>query len=247
MFPAWFHILSLCALLLGGICALVLLIDVLRHPQAMRVMNVVWPVTALFGTIPTLWGYFRYGRESTREAMHKAKAKAKAKKGYMPGKSEPFPAIVGKGALHCGAGCMIGDIVAEWLAFAAPVVAVWFGWHTLFVDKTFAVWVLDFVFAFVIGIAFQYFAIVPMRKLSLGEGIVVALKADTLSLSAWQIGMYGFMSFAQFYWFKRVFGTRADVNTPEFWFTMQIAMVAGFLTAYPVNWWLIRSGFKEKM
>ena len=243
MFPSWFHILSLCALVLGAICALVVLVDVIRHPQAMGVRNVVWPVTALFGTVLTLWGYFRYGRESTREAMQKAKAE----KREMPGNSEPFPAIVGKGALHCGAGCMIGDVIAEWLAFAVPVVAVWVGWHTVFDEKTFAVWVLDFIFAFALGIAFQYFAIVPMRKLPPGEGIVAALKADTLSLAAWQVGMYGFMGFAQFYWLKHAFGTRAEVNTPEFWFAMQIAMIAGFVTSYPVNWWLIRSGIKEKM
>lgn len=28
---------------------------------------------------------------------------------------------------------------------------------------------------------------------------------------------------------------------------MQIAMSFGFLTSYPVNWWLLRSGLKEKM
>jgi hypothetical protein len=28
---------------------------------------------------------------------------------------------------------------------------------------------------------------------------------------------------------------------------MQIAMPAGFLTSYPVNWWLLRAGIKEKM
>jgi hypothetical protein len=28
---------------------------------------------------------------------------------------------------------------------------------------------------------------------------------------------------------------------------MQLAMMAGFLTAYPVNWWLLRSGMKETM
>jgi hypothetical protein len=28
---------------------------------------------------------------------------------------------------------------------------------------------------------------------------------------------------------------------------MQIAMIAGFLTSYPVNWWLIRRGSKERM
>ena len=31
------------------------------------------------------------------------------------------------------------------------------------------------------------------------------------------------------------------------WFMMQIAMVCGFPTSYPVNWWLITSGIKEKM
>jgi len=28
---------------------------------------------------------------------------------------------------------------------------------------------------------------------------------------------------------------------------MQFAMIAGFATAYPMNWWLIRRGIKEKM
>jgi hypothetical protein len=138
-------------------------------------------------------------------------------------------------------------VIAEWLAFVVPGIAVWAGWHSLFEDKTFAVWVLDFVLAFALGIAFQYFAIVPMRKLPPGKGIVAALKADALSLAAWQVGMYGFMAVAQFAWFRHAFGTRAEVDTPEFWFAMQLAMLAGFATAYPVNWWLIRSGIKEKM
>ena len=28
---------------------------------------------------------------------------------------------------------------------------------------------------------------------------------------------------------------------------MQIAMLCGFATSYPVNWWLIRAGIKERM
>ncbi len=142
---------------------------------------------------------------------------------------------------------MIGDIAAEWLAFVLPAVAIWVGWHSVFSEKIYAVWVLDFVFAFALGIVFQYFAIVPMRKLSPGQGIVAALKADTLSLIAWQVGMYGFMAFAQLYLLRHMLGHRAEVNTPEFWFMMQVAMIAGFITAYPVNWWLISSGIKEKM
>ena len=111
----------------------------------------------------------------------------------------------------------------------------------------FAVWILDFLFAFVIGIAFQYFAIAPMRDLSFGKGIVAALKADTLSLAAWQIGMYGVMALAQYLYFRPLLGRMLEADTPEFWFTMQLAMIAGFVVSYPVNWRLIRVGIKERM
>lgn len=244
MFPSWLHVLPIVMLLIGTACALVLAIDVRRHPQRMAIMNIVWPVTALFGTGLTVWAYYRYGRLATASRARQAKQRGQEP----PSKTgTPYPAIVAKGALHCGSGCMIGDVIAEWLAFLFPVVATWMGWHWLFGEKTYAVWVLDFIFAFALGIVFQYFAIVPMRDLSPREGIVAALKADTLSLTAWQVGMYGFMAFAQFYFFAQVIGVRAEVNTPEFWFAMQLAMLAGFVTSYPVNWWLIRSGIKEKM
>jgi hypothetical protein len=127
------------------------------------------------------------------------------------------------------------------------MIAVWFGWHSVFSEKMYAVWIVDFLFAFVFGVAFQYFTIAPMRDLDVAQGIWQALKADTLSLSAWQIGMYGFMAIAQFWLFRSLLGMRLEVDMPEFWFMMQIAMVAGFVTAYPVNWWLIKSGIKEKM
>ena len=33
----------------------------------------------------------------------------------------------------------------------------------------------------------------------------------------------------------------------SYWLMMQIAMLLGFATTYPVNWWLIRRGTKERM
>jgi hypothetical protein len=86
-----------------------------------------------------------------------------------------------------------------------------------------------------------------MRDLSPAEGLIQAVKADTLSLSAWQVGMYGFMAFAQFYIFRGVLGVPLEVNSAEFWFMMQTAMVVGFVTSYPANWWLLRTGIKERM
>lgn len=249
MIPTWFTYLSVGMLILGGLCALLILADIVRgNQQQMWIMNVVWPVTALFGTVLAVWAYFQYGRLATKQKMQEAMERGEDP----PNKTQtPFPAMVMKGAAHCGSGCTLGDICSEFLALAFPVVATWVGWKTIFPDthagKMFAVWILDFIFAFVIGVAFQYFTIVPMRNLSPWKGIVEAIKADFLSLTSWQVGMYGGMAFAQFVVFRFVWEHDLKPSEPEFWFVMQLAMLAGFATAYPVNWWLIRKGIKEKM
>jgi hypothetical protein len=244
MVPAWLQGLAIVSLALGAGCALLIAVDVRRHPQHMWIMNVVWPVTALFGSLIVVFVYYKYGRLAAHEKAQAAMARDQP----MPSKAlTPFPVMVAKGTLHCGSGCTLGDICAEWLVFGFPVLATWFGWQWLFAEKIFAVWVVDFVFAFAFGIAFQYFTIAPMRGLSLGEGLVAAIKADTLSLTAWQVGMYGFMAIAYFYIWRHLLGANLRVDTPEFWFMMQIAMGFGFATSYPVNWWLIRKGIKEKM
>jgi len=243
LFPNWLHIFSSATLMLGVLCATVILVDVRRHPPEMVIMGRVWPICALFGTVAVVWLYFRYGRgtgepskRSKSESPHAGKAAER----------QPFPVIVSKGTLHCGAGCTLGDIMAEWLAYALPVAAIVFGWHWLFGEKTCAVWTLDFFFAFGFGIVFQYFAIVPMRHLPPGEGILAALKADALSLTAWQVGMYFTMGCVQ-HVFQASFGGRAPVDSVEFWGAMQLAMLGGFVTSYPMNWWLIRTGIKEAM
>lgn len=249
MIPHWFTLLSIAALSLGGVCALGIAIDLaFGHRQHMWIMNLVWPVAALFGTVAVVWMYFKYGRL----AAHRRVMRSQERGEEPPNKRlTPFPVMVAKGALHCGSGCALGDLAAEFLALAAPGVAVWFGWKWVFPDghdgKVFAVWVLDFVFAFVLGVAFQYFTITPMRGLSPGRGLVQALKADTLSLTAWQVGMYGFMALAHFVLFARVWEHPITPDMPEFWFAMQAAMLCGFATSYPVNWWLISKGIKERM
>jgi hypothetical protein len=55
-----------------------------------------------------------------------------------------------------------------------------------------------YLFAYAFGIVFQYFTISPMRGLSFRQGLIAAIKADTPSLTAWQLGMYGFMAIAYF-------------------------------------------------
>ena len=242
--PGWFHVLSIASLLLAGSCFLLIAFDLLRHPQHMWIMNVVWPVTALFGSVWIVWQYLRYGRLAERRLAHEARQKGEDP----PNKRlTPFPIMVANGTLHCGSGCTLGDIAAEGLMIAFPAIVVAFGYRSLFSEQIFARWIVDYIFAYAFGIVFQYFTIAPMRGLSLGQGIMAAIKADTLSLTAWQCGMYAFMAIAHFVIFRIGFGTELEPTSPEFWFMMQVAMICGFVTSYPVNWWLIRTGIKEKM
>lgn len=239
-FPNWLHFLSLGSLIAACGCALIITADEVRRPQHMWIMNLVWPLTALFGSFAWLLFYWYWGRGPDP-------SKPRASKDDRPSTNKGFIASVAKATSHCGAGCTVGDIIAEWLAFFVPAVAVAFGWGFLFSEKMFAVWILDFLVAFLLGMAFQYFTIVPMRQLSFPKGIKAAAKADAASITAWQVGMYGFMAVAQFLWFRRLYGHIAEVSSPEFWFAMQIAMICGFFTSYPVNWLLVRHGIKEKM
>jgi len=240
MIPIWLHEVAFACLAVGIVCAILIAIDLFNHPQRMWIMNIVWPINGLFGTVMTLLLYYRFGRLAARDASELNKRSSVKKE-------TPFSVMVAKGAMHCGAGCTLGDIVAESLVLAFPAIAIWAGWKTLFSEKMFAIWVVDYLFAFVLGVAFQYFTIKPMRDLSPRAGIIQAVKADTLSLTAWQVGMYGVMAIAQFAIFRRGLGVRLEPSMPEFWFMMQIAMMVGFATSYPVNWWLIRARLKEAM
>ncbi len=229
--PDWLTHLAVISLVTAGLCALWIAVDLFAHPQHMWIMNLVWPITGLYAGPIALWAYYRVGRLSSHEKMHRAKERGAPP----PGKQKPFWQMVALGASHCGAGCTLADLVGEWALVLFPV--------TLFGMKIFGSWAVDYVLALLFGIFFQYFTIVPMRDLSPGQGLVTAAKADFLSLTAWQLGMYGWMAIATF----AIFGHELEKTNPVFWFMMQIAMLAGFLTAYPVNWWLIRSGIKEKM
>jgi hypothetical protein len=213
----------------GALSAAIIAVHILLgHRQRMWIMNAVWPLTALYSGPIGLAAYFVVGRSSV-----KTKTGEENKTTSAPKKS--FWESTGIATTHCGAGCTLGDIFAEWFVVLVPL--------SLFGHRMFGSWLLDFIVAFAIGIAFQYFTIKPMRQLSAAEGVKAAIKADAASLTAWQIGMYGWMAIATFVIFHR----ELDQRTPLFWFMMQIGMLAGFVTSYPVNGWLLRRGLKESM
>ncbi len=189
-------------------------------------MNWVWPITGLYGGPLAIWMYVRLGRPASREAMMRSDGRMAEK---------PFYSSVAVSATHCGAGCVLGDVIAEF--------AIFFTTFTILGSTLAAEFAGDYILAYAFGIAFQFFAIVPMRHLSVVPGLKAAVKADTLSLTAFEIGLFGWMALSFFV----LFHPPLMPNQPAFWFMMQIGMVIGYLTSYPANWLLIRSGIKEAM
>jgi hypothetical protein len=57
---------------------------------------------------------------------------------------------------------------------------------------------INFVLAWGFGVVFQYFTIAPMRGLGVGEGLIAAVSADTISILAFQAGMSAWMAVTYF-------------------------------------------------
>src|ERR1700752_1718633 len=71
MAPEWFELLAWAALALGFASALVVAFDiaVLGNRQHMAIMNLVFPLTALYMGPVGLWGYFARGRRMSHKQM----------------------------------------------------------------------------------------------------------------------------------------------------------------------------------
>ena len=206
---------------LALVSAAVIAADEVRRPQKMAVMNVVWPLTALYFSVIAVVAYWKLGR--TRQHAHQDGVTA---------------AQVAVGTSHCGAGCMLADMVMEFTIAATGVV--------LFASAKITGMVLDTVLAWLVGIAFQFWAMRPMQPHKpAGEVVKAAMKADTLSIAAFQVGMFAVMALPWARWMGAT--GKWDAFDPRFWLAMQVAMVCGYATSFPMNAWLIRKGWKEAM
>lgn len=240
------------ALSLASAVAIVADVAVRRHRQSMPVMEWVWPITALYFGPVALWAYLRYGRQYSPAYVAEHRGPPAEAGGAMAGmdmggmdmgamdlaERPPVPhwVRVAISTSHCGSGCTLGDIAAEWLIFALGL--------TLFGAAIYASFVLDYLFAFTLGVVFQYFAITEMGTRDWGELVRRTAKADAYSLTAFEVGLFAWMALTFFVLFT---SPHLTPTSPVFWFMMQVGMIIGFLTSYPANAWLIRRGVKEAM
>lgn len=147
--------------------------------------------------------------------------------------TRPFWATVLVGVFHCGAGCVLGDVVGEWLVYGTGAsingASIW------------AELLVDYGFALAFGIVFQYFSIAPMSGAWGPTTLLRAAKADVLSLTSFEVGCFGWMVAFQ----VGIFGYRLSMTSWAYWWLMQVGMIMGTATAYPMNVWLLKKNVKE--
>lgn len=216
-------ILSWIGLTAGVLTAIVIIIDIASgRRQHMKIMEVTWPVTGLYLGPLGWWAYYRMGRP-VRDAHGQHKP------------DKPFWQSVFVSVTHCGGGCTLGDIISDSAIFVFGVSVTSIALLNSYI--------LDFIAAYLLGILFQYLPIRAMGEARRITALWKAIKADTLSLISFEIGLFGWMALVQLVWFPQ----HLEASDPVFWFMMQIGMAIGFVTAYPTNWWLVRRGIKHAM
>jgi len=229
--PSWLEVFAWAWIAICVASALFMLVQTLRKPQKMWIMDVVWPITGLYMGPFAIFLYQKLLPVSMNKPMD-----PEMKSMMERHRSDPPTWIQNSIAVfHCGAGCSIGDAIAELLVPALGLrFAGDFGTRLIF----------DLIFAYIFGVAFQYFTITPMRGLSFRSGLMAAIRADTVSIALFEVGMFAWMAISHFWLFPSL---HLQSGMALFWFMMQVAMIAGFFTALPANAWLIRKGWKEKM
>lgn len=226
------RIFSYIFLTLGFLSAIIIYVDInMGRYQSMPIMNIAWVITALYSSVIALYMYFKYARSKKTDHEHHADMDHSSHQTTSASKRPPWVDVY-ISSTHCGAGCGIADIISETIIYLAKI--------TFFGAAIWASYIIDYIFALIFGFAFQYFNIKPMKpELTFLEAFWDSVKADVLSLTSFQIGMYAWL-----YIVLVIFHGQLNTGNPIYWFMMQIGLTIGLFTTYPVNWLLIKTGIK---
>ena len=152
----------------------------------------------------------------------------------LPGLHERYVATRWRQVLGSTMHCVAGDGVG---ILAGAVIARLFHLPT----------VTDIALEYALGFGFGWsiFQSLFMRDMA-GGSYVRALSStffpELLSMNCLMAGMVPVMTLAM-----KSAPASHDPSRPAFWFIMSMALLVGFITAYPMNWWLVSRHMKHGM
>ena len=128
--------------------------------------------------------------------------------------------------LHCLTGCVIGEVLGL-------VIGVQLGigvWPTM---------ILATALAYLFGFGLAIPPIMKRAKLSFGQTLRAIWVGESISIGVMEIVMNG-VDYA-------IGGVQvASLASPLFYIGLGVAIPAGFLAAWPVNYWLLKKEIKSK-
>ena len=160
---------------------------------------------------------------------------------YVLGCREPLPGLheqyvsarwrqVLGSTMHCVAGDGIGILVGATIAsfLALPRLA-------------------DIGLEYVLGFGFGWtiFQALFMRQMAGGSyrrSLAGTFIPEFLSMNFLMTGMVPIAALG-----RKLIGAPLSPLAPDFWFVMSMALLTGFVVAYPINWWLVAKGLKHGM
>jgi hypothetical protein len=160
---------------------------------------------------------------------------------YVLGCREPLPGLHARyvatrwrqvlgSTMHCvagdGVGILVGAAIASALRLSVPV-------HLA----------LEYVLGF--GFGWTIFQALFMRDMaggSFARSLRMTFVPEFLSMNALMAGMVPVMAFLM----ANIPGSESPRHV-DFWFVMSIALLAGGIIAYPMNWWLVTRHLKHGM
>jgi hypothetical protein len=160
---------------------------------------------------------------------------------YVLGCREPLPGLheryiaarwrqVLGSTTHCvasdGVGILVGAAISSIL-----------GLHGL--NEVLLEYVLGFAFGWTI---FQALFMRDMAGGSYARSLSSTFIPELLSMNLLMAGMVPAMIIL-----RSVLASAAGPDAPAFWFVMSMALLAGFIVAYPMNWWLVANNLKHGM
>jgi len=127
--------------------------------------------------------------------------------------------------LHCLVGCVIGEVMGLIIGVSLGIGI----WNTILL-ATF----LAYVFGFTLGLI----PVIRRQKKSFLEALKLIWIGEAISIGVMEIVMNGVDYMVGGMQSGRVF-------SPIFWYAIALAIPAGFLAAWPVNWWLLSRDMKK--
>ncbi|MFG2059758.1 DUF4396 domain-containing protein [Micromonospora sp. NPDC048930] len=216
--------LSWATLTLGLASAAVILVDsfIGGYRQPVRLMELVWPVTALYLGPAAIMAYRKWGRPQSPRWRQR----------YGNPPKKPRLAAVVFGLYHCLSHCALGAIIATLIIFNLGIDSA--------IEPLRPLYIGDYLGAVAVGVAFRYATEAHTGGRRVWAAIRAVVREDLLTVSTVELALFIWIALLEHF----VFGETLRPSNPVFWFIHQIGLIIGFFAAWPVTSWLIHRGIR---